>query len=132
MGYCVEIEKSTISFKKENINDLMDKVKNDFREGRIEGRWIDKYEVIESESVEEFFDALRLVIYEGNYLYKDTYKIEYMSGEKLDGCELELYNSMAEFVDDGYIEYLGEDGERWRYVFKNGKCREVYPKVIWE
>lgn len=127
MGYCVEIEESTISFDKDKIDKLMDKVKRDFREDKIEGRWIDKNEVIEAEDVEEFFDALRLAIYE----HRSMYKIDYLSGEKLDGCELQLYNSMAEFVDDGYIEYLGEDGERWRYVFKDGKCEEVYPKVSW-
>lgn len=126
MGYCVEISESTVSFDKEKIKYLMSKVKKDFREGKIEGRWICENEVIESEYVEEFFDALRLAIYEVGSLYK----IDYLCGEKLDGCELELYNSMAEFVDDGYIEYLGEDGERWRYVFKNGKCKEVYPRVI--
>ena len=128
MGYCVEISESTVKFKEDKIKDLMDKVKKDFIEGKIEGRWIYSYEVEEAEFVEEFFDALRLSVY-----FEDGfYKIDYMSGEKLDGCELELYNSMAEFVDDGYIEYLGEDGERWRYVFKNGKCKEVYPRVIWE
>lgn len=127
MGYCVEIEESTISFDKDKIDKLMDKVKRDFKEGKIEGRWIDKNEVIEADNVEEFFDALRLAIYE----YRNTYKIDYLSGEKLDGCELDLYNSMAEFVNNGYIEYLGEDGERWRYVFKDGKCEEVYSKVSW-
>lgn len=128
MGYCVSISESTVSFDKAKVNDLMDKVKKDFREGKIEGRWIELYEVIESDYVEEFFDALRLAIYEVGSLYK----IDYLCGEKLDGCELELYSSMAEFANDGYIEYLGEDGERWRYIFENGKCREVYPRIVWE
>lgn len=128
MGYCVEITKSTVSFDENKVKNLMDKVKQDFKNDKIEGRWIYAEEVINSEYVEEFFDALRLAIY-----FEDgVYKIDYLNGEKLDGCEEDLYKSMAEFSNDGYIEYLGEDGEQWRYVFENGKCREVYPKVSWE
>lgn len=128
MGYCVEINESTVSFDKKNIEKLIAKVKMDFKEGMIDGRWIYESEVIKSANVEEFFDSLRLAIYEED----DTYKIDYLSGEKLDGCELDLYNSMAEFSNDGYIEYLGEDGEKWRYVFKDGKCKEVYPRLSWD
>lgn len=128
MGYCVEISESTVSFNKENIDKLMAKVKKDFKEGKIEGRWIHAKSVINSDGIEEFFDELRLAIFEEG----DTYKIDYLSGEKLDGCELDLYTSMAEFTNDGYIEYLGEDGEKWRYVFKNSKCEEVYPKLSWD
>ena len=128
MGYCVEISESTVSFNKKNIDKLMDKVKKDFKEGKIEGRWIHAKSVVNTDDVEEFFDELRLAIYEE----EDTYKIDYLSGEKLDGCELDLYSSMAEFTNDGYIEYLGEDGEKWRYVFKNGKCKEVYPNLSWD
>lgn len=128
MGYCVEISESTVSFNKKNIDKLMDKVKKGFKEGKIEGRWIHAKSVVNTDDVEEFFDELRLAIYEE----EDTYKIDYLSGEKLDGCELDLYKSMAEFTNDGYIEYLGEDGEKWRYVFKDGKCEEVYPKLTWD
>jgi predicted small secreted protein len=128
MGYCVEITESTVSFDKEKIGKLMEKVKKDFNDGNIIGSWIDKSDVIYSEDVEDFFYALRLAIFEED----DTYKIDYLSGEKLDECELDLYNSMAEFTNDGYIEYLGEDGEKWRYVFKEGKCEEVYPKLSWD
>ena len=93
----------------------------------ISVRCIYSEEVVRAEYVEEFFDALGLAVYFEN----GTYYIEYLSGEKLDGCEFELYSSMAEFTEDGYIEYLGEDGERWRYVFFDGKCRESFPRIMW-
>jgi hypothetical protein len=39
---------------------------------------------------------------------------------------------LKEGVNSSYIEMYGEDGDKWRWIFKNGKCEEVYPKVIWE
>ena len=57
-------------------------------------------------------------------------EIEYV-GEKL-GRDFELFQKVAPFVRDGsFIEMYGEDGERWRWIFKNGKCREVTAKVTW-
>jgi hypothetical protein len=40
--------------------------------------------------------------------------------------------AIAPYVEENsYIEMVGEDGDRWRWVFKNGKCEEKYPEVIW-
>ena len=109
---------------------LKEKIKKYFEEDKIEGRWIGKGEVLDASNIVELFDALRFEIYLDEE--DNLYKIDYMSGEKLDGCELDVFQCMAEFINDSYIEYLGEDGEKWRYVFKDGDCKEVYPKVIWK
>jgi hypothetical protein len=130
MGYCVEVSEKTFNFNPEKAKQIKEKVKKYFEEDKIQGRWISKGEVLDAENIVELFDALRFEI----FLDEDDnlYKIDYMSGEKLDGCELDMFQCMAEFINDSYIEYLGEDGEKWRYVFKDGECNEVYPKVIWE
>lgn len=55
-------------------------------------------------------------------------------GDKL-GNDLKAFQKIAPFVQDGsFIEMEGEDNETWRWVFKNGKCREVKAKVsvTWE
>lgn len=39
---------------------------------------------------------------------------------------------IAPFVEDGcYIEFSGEEGDLWRYVFSNGACEEIAPEIIW-
>lgn len=52
-------------------------------------------------------------------------------GEKLYE-DFSLFQSLAPYVKDGsYIEMMGEDGEQWRWVFANGKCREIKATVTW-
>ena len=47
--------------------------------------------------------------------------------------ELTMFNVIAPFVKAGsYIEMLGEDGTRWRYVFDGAICKEVYARISWE
>lgn len=131
MGYCVEISETTFNFDKSNSNEILDKVKKDFKDyDDKELRWIDKSDILQAETIEELFNAFRLELTfnEG----KDIYEIDYMSGEKLGGYELDFYKCIAKFINDSYIEYLGEDGEKWRYVFKDGKCEEKYPAEVWK
>jgi len=43
-----------------------------------------------------------------------------------------MFQAIAPYVEDGsFIEMAGEDGDRWRWVFKDGKCKEVRAKVTW-
>jgi hypothetical protein len=53
-------------------------------------------------------------------------------GEKL-GDEKELFFFLAPFVEHGsYIEMVGEDDTRWRWVFWRGELREEYPRMVWD
>lgn len=128
MGYCIEVKTENFSFDVSKADELMNSVKREFKEGNIDSRWIYAEEVINSETIEDMFGELRFELYKDG----DKYRIDYFSGEKLDGCEEELFRSMAKYIDNGYLEYIGEDGEKWRYIFKNGECKEVYPKIVWE
>lgn len=130
MGYCVEVSEKTFNFNPEKAKQIREKVQKYFSEDKIEGRWIGKGEVLDADNIVDLFDALRFKIYLDEE--DNLYKIDYMSGEKLDGCELDMFQCMAEFINDGYVEYLGEDGDKWRYVFENGECKEVFPKVSWK
>lgn len=58
-------------------------------------------------------------------------KIKYV-GEVL-GDDYSLFQKVAPYVRDGsFIEMYGEDGEQWRWVFKDGKCCEVIARVTWD
>ena len=46
-------------------------------------------------------------------------------------CDDEL-EPLAPYVkDDSYVEMLGEDGARWRWIFKNGKIVTKDAKLTW-
>ncbi len=52
-------------------------------------------------------------------------------GEKLED-DFMWFQSIAPYVRDGScIEMTGEEGERWRWVFENGKCEEVHAHITW-
>ena len=54
------------------------------------------------------------------------------SGEK-SGDEVYFFDAIAPWVEDGsFLEFQGEEGERWRWEFQNGKMIERFAKVIWE
>jgi len=56
----------------------------------------------------------------------------YFTGEKY-GDDPILFKAIAPFVEDGsYIEMQGENGEIWRWVFNNGKFKEVYGRHVFE
>lgn len=52
------------------------------------------------------------------------------TGEKI-GDEKEMFESIAEYVEDeSFIEYVGEDGRRFMYVFYGDSVEEVTHKEI--
>lgn len=53
-------------------------------------------------------------------------------GEKLRD-DFAKFRSIASYVKDGsFIEMIDEQGEQWRWVFKDGTCCEITPKVSWQ
>lgn len=43
-----------------------------------------------------------------------------------------LFNSIAPYVQNGsFIQMIDEEGRQWRWVFNNGKCKQVQPKIVW-
>ena len=44
-----------------------------------------------------------------------------------------FFNTLAPFVvDESYIEFVGEDGDKWRYVFNDGEAKEIRAEVSWD
>lgn len=91
--------------------------------------WSASSEIIASENLVEAFEACRYGVEEnenGDIFYL------YFNGEKL-GDDEEIFNAIAPAVEDGsFIEMQGENGYLWRWVFQDGKCREIAAKVIWD
>lgn len=52
-------------------------------------------------------------------------------GEK-SWSEDELFSMIAPFVESGsFVEFIGEDGSVFRYIFKDKKCRCVEAMLSW-
>lgn len=63
----------------------------------------------------------------------DKESLENLFFNSKSGNEEHLLRCLAPFFRDGdYIEWQGEEGERWRYVFENGKMDILHPTVIWD
>jgi len=53
--------------------------------------------------------------------------------EKYTSAEKDLFEALAPYVVDGsYLEWNGEDGTKWRFVFTNGKMEEKWPRIEWD
>lgn len=130
MGYCVTVDADNFSFKHSKKKEIMRSIKNAIRNKEIiEERWVDFDKVLKQSTLEGVLDELRFELSFDNET--ETYKIEFW-GEKFGGYEESLFKTIAPYVNNGYIEYIGEDGEKWRYIFKDGVCKEIYPKLVWE
>jgi hypothetical protein len=91
--------------------------------------WVDADFMARSETLEDIFDHWRYPV--GNDNDGNIVEIEF-TGEKI-GDENQLFAAIAPFVEHGsYLEYQGEDGAMWRYVFEGGQFREVSATVVWD
>lgn len=43
---------------------------------------------------------------------------------------LNAFDGDHEFT--GYIEAVGEEGDRWRLLVRDGQAVQVYPRIIWD
>jgi len=128
------MEECTIKFKKENMKLILQKLSNYFKNSSL--RWVNGFDIEDMTAkeddedtpleLEDIWDDLRYEIQEeDNY-----YIITDFLGEKL-GDDFKFLNLIAEYCEDGYIEFTGEDGEQFRFVIKGDKAYEQYPNVSW-
>ena len=86
---------------------------------------------VSTENVGRFFAKARNAPYE--FEFDDDGNITGIEhiGHNL-GDDLEMFQSIAPFVAEGsFLDMSGEDAERWKWIFKDGKCQEIRPKLIW-
>lgn len=59
-------------------------------------------------------------------------KILFLS-EKLNWDEDEIFNQIAPYVNDGsYFVMDGDENSRWKWVFKNGKAKQIHAKYQYD
>lgn len=129
MGYCIEMTDSQFEIKEKHFK----KLKKAFKEldKNYKLSWVEKS--FASDTLKEVFSSLR---------YEVTYSVDNennqcisgikFTGEKAGDDDL-IWDTIAPFVTSGsFLEFLGEDGDRWRVIFTNGTWKELQAKVVWE
>lgn len=120
MGYCATLEDAKFFIAEENKYEAYRKLKKDLCD-------VDRVQKARClENILEVYCFSPEIDKDDNICNID------FTGDKLWDEEI-LFNLLAPFVKSGsYIEMRGEDGERWRWVFKNGEFKTITAKVIWE
>lgn len=130
MGYCIEMIDSKFAIKKENFEEALKSLKSVFIpenmtcKDNIGGKeyphfsWVDTTTVLNSTTFDEALKEIRYApIYDVDGNICD---IEF-TGEKY-GDEKIFFTSLASYVDpDSYLCFEGEDGEVWKWIFRNGE-----------
>jgi hypothetical protein len=133
MGYYIE-QRECINFllKKEKFDDALQAIK------RLKGKetikdssgrhfsWVDD-NYAHAGTLKEALSAWRWEVSfdeDGNITRLD------FDGQKMGDDEI-LLKAIAPHVESGMLEFQGEEGERWRWVFKDGKLREQNSEFRW-
>lgn len=121
MGYCISLHDSRFKIKRSNVK-LLAKLLDD---------------TIDSETSESYIAEVVRGYAEENrwpFSFDKNGNVDDISfdGEKLYD-DKEFFSDIAKFVETGsYIEILGEEGDRWRWVFKDKKVYEYKAIITWE
>ena len=142
MGYCINLEESTMKFTLDNARKIIIALKNNLDKKMKEDDffcydWCNLL-TLENIDIENLTDrdiiaVWRSLRYDVFYIVDNgTFYVNDFLGEKL-GSDFEIFSVAAPFIEDGqYLEFLGEDGKRFRYVVKDKKLHECIGKIIWE
>ena len=120
MGYYIQQRATQMRIKAENFSNVVEAINNYSTTGSV---------LYHFTGIEEAMDYIGFAI-DIDDKTGDIINIEYIN-EKI-GNLAEALKYIAPFVEDGcYIEFAGQDGDLWRYVFSNGACEEIAPEIIW-
>lgn len=134
MGYYIKLKAQKFSIKKENFDAALKAIQS----------LANNKETITDSSGRHFswvrqgfeeLDTLPAILDEWRYIAKiDTegiYRLEF-TGEKYGDDDL-LFKTLAPYVEAGsYLEWLGEDGDKWRFTFDGKVMKQTRPKIVWE
>ena len=124
MGYCIDLQCGKFIIKKkyasevvEALHDFAKNFTNDYNNNEM--MWVNKNMLVKAETIEDCFKDIR---YPLKFNKNGDFTIDYFLGEKR-GDDLEIFNSIARYVEpNSFIEFQGEDGDVFRYVFDGETC----------
>ena len=133
MGYCMSQHGSNIVIKSEHLPAALAAIKAMYN--IVEGQsrppsfsWVDRAPIEKAETLAQALEEWRWEPHFGDN--GDLIDLVF-TGEKL-GDDPDLFCNLAPFVEHGsYLEMVGEDDHRWRWVFWRGELREEHPVITW-
>jgi len=135
MGYCISMEIDSVIIPADKVAGCLAAINKMFGPETPEHRsysWVSPPKGSGFKTLQEAFDSWR---YETEVNKEGDITLMYFIGEKLGDDEC-LFSVIAPFVKassrDVTIEILGEDGERWRFVFAAGGVVEQHAIISWE
>lgn len=122
MGYYVAVDSQDFAIIKQQQPAALEAVK------RVKSYWVENEKIQEAETLE---DALR----EWNFTVSTDSQgsiVEFDTESQKWGQQGLLFRALAPYVqDNSYLEFVGEDHERWRYLFCNGKLFIEEGQLSW-
>lgn len=128
MGYCIQVHDYDFMIRKSNFPKALEAIKSLVQEHNL--ACVSANSVLESKTLG---DAMRLCnwSFDTDDATGDAVMI-FFEGEKLLDDE-KLFEAIAPFVEDGsYIDMMGEDGYAWRWLFKDGKLKELSGELVFK
>ena len=129
MGYCAYIMEQDITIKGSEKPKMLNKFRHPSAISPTHYGWVNPQELAQAESLQEAWNAL------GFWFSESTDDINYIEfgGEKLSDDHVVFSNIIAPHVEPGsWVEWQGEDGERWRWEFNGKTVRENRACVMYE
>lgn len=129
MGYCIQLLDSKFEIKKEHFKKLKKAFKKLDENHKL--AWVEKG--FSHDTLSNVFDSLRYPVqFSQDESNNECISSIEFSGEKLGNDDF-IWDTIAPFVTSGsYLEFLGEEGEMWRVIFKDGKWEEKSPQINWD
>ena len=130
MGYDVKQTDANFAIRFANFESAC-KALEDMVEKRQQLNGINAKEVLSACRRHDFFAAMRICGWECDGNEKGINGITYCC-DTLGYDDLIVLKTIAPFVKSGsYIEMLGGEGEKWRWLFKNGDCMEEKALILY-
>lgn len=128
MSYTMSLSKYKFIIPNENIEEATAALKEKMAYGSLQN---DSYieTVLHSRSIETLMKLCGFTILCNKNGYVDI--------DVDQNCYYDYTKSVFEAImphmsDDSWFEWVGEDGDRFRWILKNGELTVVTPKVSWE
>jgi len=131
MGYCVRMDIGGVEIPADKIKECLEAINGLPEKHKTKGfGWVSYPEG----GFRSLGDALHGWRFEYRVIEGEgSVEVSYFSGEEWSGDEECLFDALGPFVSEGaIIECIGEDGEKWRYLFEGGNCRHQTAVITWE
>lgn len=125
----IDLYSGTFSFYEKNSDKILMSIKRGILDKKItDDSEINLKELLNTQDIEKLFDELMI-----NGYFKDReYIVDYFSTEAFGGYDVGIFECIAPYINDGYFDFIDDNGNIFRKSFKDGECIKEYNRILWE